>query len=314
MNESLEMQNQGSPPRETTGPAASSDSADQADPMEAEMPENPAPPEAAEAVASGAAGDESAAPDAAPSRAYQLRLVEALLFASAGPLDRAAIAARLPEGTEIESLIAELATHYEGRGVNLVRIAGGWTLRTAPDLGAKLRLEQTVVRKLSRAAMETLAIIAYHQPVTRAEIEEIRGVVISKGTLDTLMETGWIAPKGRRETPGRPVTWVTTEDFLLHFSLSDRSDLPGIDELKAAGLIGPRPDVTLSEHGHMAPPVEETPAEEDEGERLFEPDAAADDPAANEKEPRPETQTSAPAPEADGPAKDSVDEESAAGG
>jgi segregation and condensation protein B len=185
-------------------------------------------------------------PESDPT-ADQLRLVEALLFAAASPLDEASIAARLPEGCDVGALVAALAEHYRPRGVNVVRIGGGWTVRTAPDLGPRLKLEQVVTRKLSRAAIETLAIIAYHQPVTRAEIEEIRGVVISKGTLDTLMEVGWIAPKGRRETPGRPVTWATTPHFLSHFGLADRSDLPGIEELKAAGLIGPRPEPTLAE-------------------------------------------------------------------
>jgi segregation and condensation protein B len=194
----------------------------------------------------------------------QLRLVEALLFASAAPLDEASIAARLPEGTDTAALIDTLADHYRARGVNLVRVAGGWTLRTAPDLGPRLKLEQTVTRKLSRAAIETLAIIAYHQPVTRAEIEEIRGVVISKGTLDTLMEANWIAPKGRRETPGRPVTWVTTEQFLLHFGLADKNDLPGIEELKAAGLVGPRPELTLAETAAMASAAQEEAAEDAE--------------------------------------------------
>jgi segregation and condensation protein B len=181
------------------------------------------------------------------ARADQLRLLEALLFAASAPLDDASIAQRLPEGANIADLLAELGEHYRGRGVNLMQVAGGWTFRTAPDLGPRLKLEQVVTRKLSRAAIETLAIIAYHQPVTRAEIEEIRGVVVSSGTLDVLMEAGWIAPKGRRETPGRPVTWATTEQFLSHFGLADRSDLPGIDELKATGLIGPHPDFTMTE-------------------------------------------------------------------
>jgi segregation and condensation protein B len=191
-------------------------------------------------------------------RADHLRLVEALLFASAAPLDERAIAERLPDGADVADLLAELDAQYQARGVNLARVAGGWTLRTAPDLAARLRLEQKVTRKLSRAAVETLAIVAYHQPVTRAEIEEIRGVVISKGTLDTLMETGWVEPRGHRQTPGRPATWVTTEQFLLHFGLADIRDLPGIEELRAAGLVGPRPIITLSETAAAALETEET--------------------------------------------------------
>jgi segregation and condensation protein B len=176
-----------------------------------------------------------------------LRLLEALLFASPSPVDLDAMRQRLPEGADIAALIDELTAFYAPRGVNIVHVGGGWTIRTAPDLAPRLKLTQKVGRKLSRAAIETLAIVAYHQPVTRAEIEEIRGVVISKGTLDTLMEAGWIVPKGRKQTVGRPVTWVTTEAFLLHFGLASLTDLPGIDELRAAGLIGPRPDMTLAE-------------------------------------------------------------------
>ena len=204
-------------------------------------------------------------------RADQLRLLEALLFASAAPLDEESIALRLPQGSDIPGLIAELSAHYTGRGVNIVRIAGGWTLRTAPDLGPRLKLEQTVTRKLSRAAIETLAIVAYHQPVTRGEIEEIRGVIVSSGTLDVLMEAGWIIPKGRRETPGRPVTWITTDQFLTQFGLADRRDLPGIEELKATGLIGPRPDFTLSEHAMPAQAEPTEDEEEEPHEPLFEP-------------------------------------------
>jgi len=222
---------------------------------------------------------ESTIPAEADARAEQLRLVEALLFAAASPLDEDSIAARLPQGADVVALIAELAAHYEARGVNVVRVAGGWTLRTSPDLGPKLKLEQTVTRKLSRAAIETLAIIAYHQPVTRGDIEEIRGVVVSSGTLDVLMEAGWIMPKGRRETPGRPVTWVTTEAFLTHFGLADRRDLPGIEELKAAGLIGQRPDLTLAE----TVMANEAPSEADEEEDEHD-DDTVDAPSATEDE------------------------------
>jgi len=164
-----------------------------------------------------------------------LRLVEALLFAASSPLDEASLKERLPEGTDLAALIQELTAFYAPRGVNIVSVAGGWTFRTAPDVAPRLKLTQKVSRKLSRAAIETLAVIAYHQPVTRAEIEEIRGVVISRGTLDTLMEAGWILPKGRKQTVGRPATWVTTEAFLLHFGLASLADLPGMDELRAAG-------------------------------------------------------------------------------
>jgi segregation and condensation protein B len=192
-----------------------------------------------------------------------LRLVEALLFASAAPLDEESIAERLPDGTDVAALIAALEAHYDARGVNLVRVANGWTFRTAPDLGSRLKLERKVGRKLSRAGVETLAIVAYHQPVTRAEIEDIRGVIISKGTLDTLMEAGWIMPKGRKETVGRPVTWVTTDDFLIHFGLGGRGDLPGMDELRAAGLIGPRTATSLTD---TAPELVREPEEADEEE------------------------------------------------
>ena len=177
----------------------------------------------------------------------ELRLVEALLFAASSPLDEEALKARLPEGTDVAALLQELVAVYEPRGVNIVQVAGGWTFRTAPDLAPRMKLTQKVGRKLSRAAIETLAVIAYHQPVTRAEIEEIRGVVISRGTLDTLMEAGWILPRGRKQTVGRPATWVTTEAFLLHFGLASLTDLPGVDELKAAGLIGPRAVSSLKE-------------------------------------------------------------------
>jgi segregation and condensation protein B len=174
-----------------------------------------------------------------------LRLLEAILFAAADPVSEDAIAARLPEGVDVKGLIAELHSHYADRGVNLVRVAGKWAFRTAQDLGNILRVERTFVRKLSRAAVETLATIAYHQPVTRAEIEEIRGVQLSKGTFDTLFEAGWIKPLGRRKTPGRPVTWGTTEAFLGHFGLESVSDLPGMDELRAAGLLDARPAGTI---------------------------------------------------------------------
>jgi segregation and condensation protein B len=175
--------------------------------------------------------------DQSDPRADHLRLLEALLFASQSPVDEAAIKARLPEDADIPSLIAELIEHYSGRGMNIVEAAGGWTVRTAPDLGPRLKLVQKISRKLSRAAMETLAIVAYHQPVTRAEIEGIRGVAVSKGALDVLMEAGWVRMRGRRKAPGRPITYGTTTGFLVEFGLNAIADLPGLDELKGAGLF-----------------------------------------------------------------------------
>jgi len=170
-------------------------------------------------------------------RAQQLRLIEALLFAAAEPLGEDALARHLDEAADVSGLLRQLAESYAGRGVNLVRLAGGWAFRTAPDLAPKLRIERPVARKLSRAAVETLAVIAYHQPVTRAEIEEIRGVALGKGTIDVLMEAGWVRPKGRRAGPGRPLLWVTTPKFLVHFGLDSLHELPGVDELRAAGLL-----------------------------------------------------------------------------
>jgi len=172
-------------------------------------------------------------------RAEELRILEALLFAADEPLDEKVLAKRLPAGTDVRGLLTQLQREYEPRGVNLVRVAGKWVLRTANDLAWLLTHEAVVTRKLSRAAIETLAIVAYHQPVTRAEVEEIRGVSTSKGTLDVLLETNWIRLRGRRKAPGRPVTYGTTEAFLAHFGLEALTDLPGLDELKGAGLIEP---------------------------------------------------------------------------
>jgi segregation and condensation protein B len=163
--------------------------------------------------------------------AHQLRIVEALLFASAEPLGVDQIAKCLPEGSDAAHLLGELKRHYAGRGVTLVEVAGKWAFRTAADLSFLLRREAVEQRRLSRAALETLAIVAYHQPVTRADIEEVRGVAISRGTLDQLLEIGWIRLRGRRRTPGRPVTYGTTDAFLEHFGLSGVTDLPGLTEL-----------------------------------------------------------------------------------
>lgn len=170
----------------------------------------------------------------------KLRIVEALLFASAEPLAPADIAQYLGEGADVDQLLATLAERYAGRGVNLVRRGDKWAFRTAEDLGFLLRREQVESRTLSRAALETLSIIAYHQPATRAEVEEVRGVATGKGTLDLLMEAGWVRMRGRRRTPGRPVTYGTTEAFLDHFGLESLADLPGLEELKGAGLLSNR--------------------------------------------------------------------------
>lgn len=172
-------------------------------------------------------------------RADELRILEAMLFAAEEPLDERALAARLPDGIDVHTLLERLQSEYAARGVNLVRVAGKWSFRTAGDLAWLLTRETVVTKKLSRAAIETLAIVAYHQPVTRAEIEEIRGVSTSKGTLDVLLETGWIRLRGRRKAPGRPVTYGTSEAFMSHFGLDALTDLPGLDELKGAGLIDP---------------------------------------------------------------------------
>ncbi|GGE45346.1 segregation and condensation protein B [Agaricicola taiwanensis] len=168
------------------------------------------------------------------------RMVEALLFAAAEPLDEETIAEHLPERVDVARVLKHLLEHYAPRGVRLVQVGGCWAFRTAPDLAPLLRRDRSEPRKLSRAAVETLAIIAYHQPVTRAEIEAIRGVSVAKGTLDVLVEAGWVRLRGRRRTPGRPVTFGTTPRFLDHFGLNQISDLPGLDELKAAGFFDGR--------------------------------------------------------------------------
>ncbi len=180
----------------------------------------------------GGAPETAPAPDLAG-----MRMVEALLFASSEPLSLEELTLRVPEGTDVPAVLEELQRNYAVRGVNLVRVAGKWCFRTAEDLAYLMQRNVEEQRKLSRAALETLAIIAYHQPVTRAEIEEIRGVSTSKGTLDVLLETTWIRMRGRRRTPGRPVTYGTTEQFLIHFDLESVKDLPGLEELKGAGLL-----------------------------------------------------------------------------
>ncbi len=181
-----------------------------------------------------------------------IRVLEAMLFASAEPLSLTTIRERLPANSDVGGMLMALQKTYDKRGVHLVDMDGEWAFRTAQDLGEALQLKKEVQRKLSRAAMETLAIIAYHQPVTRAEIENIRGVATHKGTLDVLMEAGWIKPGRRRETPGRPLTWVTATAFLDHFGLESMMDLPGLDELKASGLLDRRPAIeTLPSTGEL---------------------------------------------------------------
>jgi len=170
-------------------------------------------------------------------RRYALRVIEAVIFASAEPVAVETLAERLPDQHDIQGLLRDLQQAYAGRGVNLVQIAGKWAFRTADDLSFLLARDVTEPRRLSRAAMETLAIVAYHQPVTRAEIEDIRGVMVSRGTLDLLLETGWVRMRGRRHAPGRPITYGVTDAFLEHFGLNTVGDLPGLDELKGAGLL-----------------------------------------------------------------------------
>ena len=172
--------------------------------------------------------------------AEAMRMAEAIVFAAAEPVSEKALAQRLPEGVNVAAVMEELSRVYDRRGVNLVRVGDAWAFRTAGDLAFLMSRDAVQQKKLSRAALEVLAIIAYHQPVTRAEIEEIRGVETSKGTLDTLMESAWVRMRGRRRTPGRPVTYGTTEAFLDHFGLEEIRDLPGIDELKGAGLLSSR--------------------------------------------------------------------------
>ena len=168
------------------------------------------------------------------------RIAEALVFASAQPVSETYIAARLPRGADVPRIMARLKSLYADRGVHLLQVADHWAFRTAADLSFVVQTDENELRKLSRAALEVLAIIAYHQPVTRAEIEDIRGVQTSKGTIDVLMEAGWIRFRGRRRTPGRPVTFGTTRDFLDHFGLEELRDLPGLEELKGAGLLSGR--------------------------------------------------------------------------
>ncbi|MBS0550562.1 MAG: SMC-Scp complex subunit ScpB [Proteobacteria bacterium] len=242
------------------------DEEDDEEDVEAEAVEQPvavaAPVEAAPVVTDIVSADHP----------QHLRLIEALLFAGTAALDEKDLAERLPNDANIPVLLADLTELYANRGVNVMKVAGGYAFRTAPDLSEKLKIEKPVTRKLSRAAIETLAIIAYHQPVTRTEIEQVRGVGLSKGTLDLLFEQNWIRPMGRRRVPGRPVTWGTTDFFLEHFGLPSLDDLPGHEEMKAAGLLDPRAQPPIFRPEEPDLPLE---AGEDEVDEPL----AADEPA-----------------------------------
>ncbi|MBT9383376.1 SMC-Scp complex subunit ScpB [Pseudooceanicola sp. CBS1P-1] len=196
----------------------------------------------------------------APPLAEQERMAEAILFASPEPVSIAELNARMPHGCDGAQAVASLQKRYEGRGVRVVRVGEAWAIRTAPDLGYLMQKETVEQRKLSRAAIETLAIIAYHQPVTRAEIEEIRGVTVSRGTIDQLLEMEWIRFGRRRMTPGRPVTFVVTPSFLDHFGLESPRDLPGLKDLRAAGLLDNRPVPGRSEEPEEDEDADETTA------------------------------------------------------
>jgi segregation and condensation protein B len=202
---------------------------------------------------------EGQAPRRQSEFAEQLRIIEALVFASTEPVPEKVLADRLPDGVDIGILMAELKRQYQHRGVVLVKVGGNWAFRTADDLGFLLNREAEP-KKLSRAALEVLAIVAYHQPVTRAEIEEIRGVATSKGTLDVLLETQWVRMRGRRRSPGRPITYGTSDAFLDHFGLEELTDLPGLDEMKGAGLLGS----ALPKNFQIPVPSDEAELREDE--------------------------------------------------
>lgn len=200
----------------------------------------------------------------APPLAEQERMVEAILFATAEPVTVRELEARMPHGSDPAEAIVHLRKRYEGRGINVVKVGDAWAIRTAPDLGFLMQKETVEVRKLSRAAIETLAIVAYHQPVTRAEIEEIRGVSVSRGTIDQLIELEWIRFGRRKMTPGRPVTFVVTQEFLDHFGLESARDLPGLKELRAAGLLDNRPPP-----GAMLAASEDDETEDEDQSELF---------------------------------------------
>lgn len=226
------------------------------------------------------------------------RLVEALLFASAGPMTDRVLANRVQEGINIKSVLKDLQEEYAARGVNLNHMGTSWAFRTAEDLSAKLNVETEVSRKMNRAGIETMSVVAYHQPVTRAEIEEIRGVSLSKGTLDMLFDKGWIKPRGRRETPGRPMTWGTSDDFLDHFGLTRITDLPGLDELKAAGLLESGPALNVYRSHANGREGGEGENDGEEGNPETTPDSLAPFSSQGEEDALPEVDD---APEADEP-------------
>lgn len=252
-------------------------------------------PEAQEAIELARALSEAEAaeaPETAPGprpeeRLEDLRIVEALLFASSSPLDEVWLAKHVRHGSDIGSLLAEIKETYAARGVNLVRVAGKWVFRTAEDLGYLLERHAVEERRLSRAALETLAIVAYHQPVTRAEIEEIRGVTTSAGTLDILMEAGWIRPRGRRRAPGKPLTYGTTDSFLAHFGLDSVKDLPGLADLKAQGLLDGHlpPGFTVPDPSTVAALMpDELPLEDASEEEADDAEAEAEDEDAEDRD------------------------------
>lgn len=251
------------------------DEADEA--VTAEAP--PAKPARARKAAAASSDDESGEEEAGPALtdeereaafAAAIRMAEALLFAAAEPLDEATLRKRMPRGTRVPAVLAALEDQYRPRGVNLKKVAGRWAFMTAPDLQHMLEEHRQVQRKLSRAAIETLAIIAYHQPCTRAEIEDIRGVSLSRGTLDVLMEANWVKVRGRRRVPGRPVTYGITDEFLVHFGLESADALPGIEELRASGLLEALPaSGGIPMPGEALDAAPEDPLDEDDDGREY---------------------------------------------
>lgn len=262
----------------------------------AAAPDDASVGEAGAVAADAASATTIVASLAEAEHAQRLRVVEAVLFAAAEPIDEARIGQHLPEGVDVAALVAELQAVYAPRGINLVRVAGKWAFRTAEDLSFLLQRYAVEERRLSKAALETLSIVAYHQPVTRAEIEEIRGVSTSSGTIDLLLETGWIRPGGRRRAPGRPVTYGTTESFLGHFGLATIKDLPGLAELKGAGLLDSTlpPGFAVPEPSDVAAlmpdelPLDAAEDEATQGELSLDDDEAPAEATSDEAKPLPD--------------------------